>query len=722
MPSAAATAWPIGLPSGRPPSSQSHTPSANRPVPGCDLHREPRLPRAADAGEGHQRPRPERSTDTLDLLTAADETARPPRQVALRGCRRQRRIVDEDPPVQRLRLVCGLDTQLVVEPGAQVVVGGQRVGLPAHCVQRPHERDRGSLPGRVAATSASSPGSASAARPSSSSVRARSSSAPVRSSRQPGDRGGGELVVGELGEGVAPPQASAASRSASARTWSPAAAAARAAPTSCSNSAASSVAPSRVRQYPGGRCRSGDRGSEDAAQPRDVGPKRGDAPRGAASRQRAATSRSAGTTSPRGHEQDREQRRGLGPPSATRSVRRPRPATVRGSGSALSLARPPCLVACNRTAMGATDSSGGQTKEDTEMSTPTRRPTLAVGVTPMETRHDVVMHLAERAEALGYDAFLLAEGWGHDAAVLLAAIAGRTRRIRLGTGVLNIWGRSPAAIAMLATSLDAVSGGRFVLGLGAGSPQLAGACTAERSPSRSPSSGRSPARSERCSPVNGPPAGRCGWPSTRDAGDSRAPRRARASGRAAGRRAGRRVVPLPDPAIGAHGGDRAAAGRRGTRRSPGGRWSAPGCRSRSRRIPRPRASARVVVGGDLPDAAWDRCMPRTLRRHGLGTAVDAVLAANPTQRTTDVPADRGGTPRRAHRPGRRRGAAGPRWTAGTEAGADLPVLVLPPRRPVAELEYALDVLRPIPPAGNGSPSRDDSVPCEGGKGLGPDRR
>ena len=109
------------------------------------------------------------------------------------------------------------------------------------------------------------------------------------------------------------------------------------------------------------------------------------------------------------------------------------------------------------------------------MSTPTTpSPTLAVGVTPMETRHDVVVHLAERAEALGYDAFLLAEGWGHDAAVLLAAIAGRTRRIRLGTGVLNIWGRSPAAIAMLATSLDAVTGGRFVLGLGAGSPQLAG--------------------------------------------------------------------------------------------------------------------------------------------------------------------------------------------------------------------------------------------------------
>src|SRR3712207_6421924 len=105
------------------------------------------------------------------------------------------------------------------------------------------------------------------------------------------------------------------------------------------------------------------------------------------------------------------------------------------------------------------------------MTTPPRR--LAVGVTPMENRADVVLHLASRAEALGYDSFLLAEGWGHDAGALLGAIAARTERIRLGTGVLNVWGRSPAAIAMLATSLDAVSGGRFVLGLGAGSPQLA---------------------------------------------------------------------------------------------------------------------------------------------------------------------------------------------------------------------------------------------------------
>jgi alkanesulfonate monooxygenase SsuD/methylene tetrahydromethanopterin reductase-like flavin-dependent oxidoreductase (luciferase family) len=67
----------------------------------------------------------------------------------------------------------------------------------------------------------------------------------------------------------------------------------------------------------------------------------------------------------------------------------------------------------------------------------------------------------------------VAEGWGHDASVLLAEVATRTSRIQIGTGVLNIWGRSAAQVAMLATSLHEISEGRFVLGLGAGSPTLA---------------------------------------------------------------------------------------------------------------------------------------------------------------------------------------------------------------------------------------------------------
>ena len=102
----------------------------------------------------------------------------------------------------------------------------------------------------------------------------------------------------------------------------------------------------------------------------------------------------------------------------------------------------------------------------------TTRP-LAVGITPLETRRDVIVRLAERAEELGYAAFFVAEAWGHDASVLLAEVAAHTSRIQIGTGVINVWGRSAASLAMLAASLDELSGGRFVLGLGAGSPQLA---------------------------------------------------------------------------------------------------------------------------------------------------------------------------------------------------------------------------------------------------------
>ncbi|MGE3288272.1 MAG: LLM class flavin-dependent oxidoreductase [Pseudonocardia sp.] len=96
-----------------------------------------------------------------------------------------------------------------------------------------------------------------------------------------------------------------------------------------------------------------------------------------------------------------------------------------------------------------------------------------VAVTPLETRRDVVVHVARRAEELGYASMHVAEGWGLDAGALLAEIAVRTERIRIATGVLNVWGRSPATIAMLATTLDDISEGRFTLGLGSGSAPLA---------------------------------------------------------------------------------------------------------------------------------------------------------------------------------------------------------------------------------------------------------
>lgn len=76
------------------------------------------------------------------------------------------------------------------------------------------------------------------------------------------------------------------------------------------------------------------------------------------------------------------------------------------------------------------------------------------------------------AERLGVDSLWAAETWAYDAATPLAYLAARTRRIRLGTGVMQLGARTPAMIAMTATALAAMSGGRFLLGLGVSGPQV----------------------------------------------------------------------------------------------------------------------------------------------------------------------------------------------------------------------------------------------------------
>jgi alkanesulfonate monooxygenase SsuD/methylene tetrahydromethanopterin reductase-like flavin-dependent oxidoreductase (luciferase family) len=97
---------------------------------------------------------------------------------------------------------------------------------------------------------------------------------------------------------------------------------------------------------------------------------------------------------------------------------------------------------------------------------------VGVGITPFHTDDDATIRLAVAAEELGYARFGAAEGWTHDAVVLVTRIAAATSRIGLATAVLPVWSRTPAAIAMAATSLQGASGGRFALGLGASSPPL----------------------------------------------------------------------------------------------------------------------------------------------------------------------------------------------------------------------------------------------------------
>jgi len=78
----------------------------------------------------------------------------------------------------------------------------------------------------------------------------------------------------------------------------------------------------------------------------------------------------------------------------------------------------------------------------------------------------------QAVEALGVDCVWCAEAWGQDAVTALTWLAAHTKRIRLGSGIIQISARVPSMTAMTALSLDALSGGRFILGLGASGPQV----------------------------------------------------------------------------------------------------------------------------------------------------------------------------------------------------------------------------------------------------------
>ena len=76
------------------------------------------------------------------------------------------------------------------------------------------------------------------------------------------------------------------------------------------------------------------------------------------------------------------------------------------------------------------------------------------------------------AEELGFDSMWAAEAYGSDALTPLAWWGAKTSRIKLGTSIAQMSARTPAAMAMAAMTLDHLSGGRFILGLGASGPQV----------------------------------------------------------------------------------------------------------------------------------------------------------------------------------------------------------------------------------------------------------
>jgi F420-dependent oxidoreductase-like protein len=86
---------------------------------------------------------------------------------------------------------------------------------------------------------------------------------------------------------------------------------------------------------------------------------------------------------------------------------------------------------------------------------------------------DDQLEIVQEAERLGYDSVWTAEAYGSDAATILGWIAGQTERIRLGSAIFQMPGRSPAMTAMTAATLDQLSNGRMILGIGSSGPQVA---------------------------------------------------------------------------------------------------------------------------------------------------------------------------------------------------------------------------------------------------------
>jgi F420-dependent oxidoreductase-like protein len=97
---------------------------------------------------------------------------------------------------------------------------------------------------------------------------------------------------------------------------------------------------------------------------------------------------------------------------------------------------------------------------------------LSMGVLWTGDNTEQVIRDAKLADEAGVEALFVAETWGHDAFTLLTLLARDTRRIQLGTSIVNIYSRSPGAMAQHFATLDQLSGGRMLIGLGTSGPNV----------------------------------------------------------------------------------------------------------------------------------------------------------------------------------------------------------------------------------------------------------
>jgi F420-dependent oxidoreductase-like protein len=98
---------------------------------------------------------------------------------------------------------------------------------------------------------------------------------------------------------------------------------------------------------------------------------------------------------------------------------------------------------------------------------------LNVGYWGLGITSEQQLELVQAAEDAGFDSVWAAEAYGSDAATVLAWLAAQTSRIRIGSAIFQMPARSPAMAAMTAATLDQLSGGRMIIGIGSSGPQVA---------------------------------------------------------------------------------------------------------------------------------------------------------------------------------------------------------------------------------------------------------
>lgn len=97
---------------------------------------------------------------------------------------------------------------------------------------------------------------------------------------------------------------------------------------------------------------------------------------------------------------------------------------------------------------------------------------LGIGAASFGPKAQINIDLIRRAEALGFDSAWTAEAYGNDAATTATWVLAHTTKLKVGTAIMQMPARTPAMAAMTAMTLDHLSGGRFILGLGPSGPQV----------------------------------------------------------------------------------------------------------------------------------------------------------------------------------------------------------------------------------------------------------